>query len=57
MGSGICTAGLQAGMNVILKEVNEKFLEVQCHSFFATREQARRFQVQGPKQADASLSK
>lgn len=28
MGSGICTAGLQAGMNVILKEVNEKFLEV-----------------------------
>ena len=28
MGSGICTAALLAGMTVILKEVNEKFLEV-----------------------------
>ena len=28
MGSGICTAALLAGMEVSLKEVNEKFLEV-----------------------------
>jgi len=28
MGSGICTAALAAGMDVVLKEVDEKFLEV-----------------------------
>lgn len=30
MGSGICTAALTAGMTVVLKEVNERFLEVQA---------------------------
>jgi threonine dehydrogenase-like Zn-dependent dehydrogenase len=30
MGSGIATAGLLAGQEVIIKEVNDKFLEVCC---------------------------
>lgn len=29
MGSGICTAALAAGIEVTLKEINEKFLQVQ----------------------------
>lgn len=41
MGSGICTAGLQAGMTVILKEVNEKFLEVSFCSSHALCKHAR----------------
>lgn len=30
MGSGIATAGLLAGQEVIIKEVNDKFLQVCC---------------------------
>lgn len=30
MGSGIATAGLLAGQEVLIKEVNEKFMEVTC---------------------------
>lgn len=32
MGSGICTAALLAGIQVTLKEINEKFLEVSPNS-------------------------
>ena len=32
MGSGIATASALAGMDVLLKEVNEKFLEVRPHA-------------------------
>ena len=32
MGSGIATASALAGMDVLLKEVNEKFLEVCAHA-------------------------
>ena len=31
MGSGIATASALAGIEVIVKEVNQKFLEVPCH--------------------------
>lgn len=31
MGSGIATAGLLAGQEVIIKEINQKFMEVRQH--------------------------
>ena len=36
MGSGIATAGLLAGQEVIIKEVNDKFLQVRCHALFSS---------------------
>jgi hypothetical protein len=34
MGSGIATALVQAGYEVLLKEVNQQFLEVRAPAFF-----------------------
>lgn len=40
MGSGIATAGLLAGQDVIIKEVNDKFLQVCCAVTFVVKKVA-----------------
>ncbi len=37
MGSGIATASILAGVEVLLKEINQKFLDVRLLFFFAVR--------------------